>query len=78
MQRVANNRGIRISKRNPTVSDLNDPLKQADVYDTASWRKIQYLADLRNLCAHKKDREPTAHEASELISGVNWVIKTIS
>ena len=77
LQRVAANRGVKIAKKSPTISDLNDPLKAGDVYDTASWRRIQYLADLRNLCAHKKDREPTTAEVSDLISGADWVVKTI-
>ena len=78
LQRVANSKGVRVGKRNPTISDLNDPLKQAGVYDTSAWRKIQYLADLRNLCSHKKDREPTEDEINDLLGGVNWLIKNVS
>ena len=77
LQRVAADRKVKIPKRNPTVSDLNDPLKQAGIYETATWRKIQFLADLRNLCAHKKEREPTLEEVDELIIGVNWAVKNI-
>jgi len=33
LQRVAANHSVRISKKDPTVSDLNDPLKAAGVYD---------------------------------------------
>jgi hypothetical protein len=77
LQRVAHNCAVTISKKNPTISDLNDPLKQAGVYDQATWRKIQYLGDVRNLCSHKKDQEPTSEQIDELINGVNWVIKNI-
>lgn len=77
LQRVADSRGVTISKRNPTIGDLNDPLKQAGIYDTTAWRKIQYLADIRNLCTHKKEREPVEEEITELIRGVNWLIKNI-
>jgi len=41
------------------------------------WRKIQYLADIRNLCAHKKNEEATEEQVSELIDGVNGIVKTV-
>ena len=77
LQRVSTNHGVRISKKDPTVADLNDPLKAAGVYDIPTWRKIQHLADVRNLCDHKKGREPTDTEVQELISGVASIVKTV-
>jgi hypothetical protein len=77
MQRVAANHKITIAKKNPTIADLNDPLKAANTYDMATWRKVQFLADIRNLCSHQKDVEPTKEQVSELISGVNAIVKTI-
>jgi hypothetical protein len=77
LQRVARDRSVKV-KANPTIGDLNDPLKQAGVYSTAEWRRIQYLGDLRNLCAHKKDAEPTKEQVTELIEGANWAVKTIA
>lgn len=77
LQRVTQNHNISIRKKSPTIADLNDPLKDKGVYDNPAWRKIQLLADIRNLCSHKKGREPTDDEVVELISGVNWVIKSI-
>ena len=64
-------------KKNPTLADLNDSLKASDIYDTPTWRKIQHLGDIRNLCDHKKDRSPTEAEATELITGVKVIVKTI-
>jgi hypothetical protein len=77
LQRVAVNHGIKISKKSPTISDLNDPLKNAGVYELPTWRKIQHLAYLRNLCDHKKACEPTEQEVEELISGVASLVKNI-
>lgn len=77
LQRVATNHKISIAKKNPTISDLNDPLKNNGVYDTPVWRKIQLLADIRNLCSHQKSSEPTEEQVDELISGVNSVIKSV-
>jgi hypothetical protein len=73
---VCASHAIKFQKKKPTISDYNDALKES-VYDTINWRWIQRLSDIRNLCAHKKDREPTETEVIELISGVDKVIKTI-
>ncbi len=77
LQRAANNHSIKITKKNPTISDLNDPLKNEGVYDTPLWRKIHLLADIRNICSHNKHREPTKEEIEELIEGTNSIIKTV-
>ncbi len=77
LQRTAKNHKITIRKKSPTISDLNDPLKQAAVYDVPTWRKIQLLADIRNLCSHQKASAPTDDQIDELISGVNSVIKSV-
>ena len=78
LQRVADNHSVKVAKKDPTIADLNDPLKAAAVYDIPNWRKIQHLADLRNLCDHKKGREPIESEVRELIVGVAAVIKSVS
>ncbi len=71
------NHKIPIRKKDPTIADLNDPLKQKGVYDVPMWRKIQLLGDIRNLCTHKKTSEPTDEQVDELIAGVNSVIKNV-
>lgn len=70
------NHNIAITKKEPTLSTYNDVLKDV-IYDTVEWRRMQRLADLRNLCDHDKKREPTKDEVEELISGTDRVIKTI-
>jgi len=77
LQKLAKNHKIKLKKRNPTISDLNDPLKNAGVIDTPTWRKVSYLADVRNLCSHKKESEPTKEQVLELIDGANWLIKSV-
>ncbi len=74
---VTNNHSLTISKRNPTLSDFNEALKNNNIIDTSVWRKISYLGDIRNICAHKKDVEPTKEQVEELINGVNWVTKNV-
>lgn len=74
---VATNHSISIRKRNPTISDFNDALKDNESLDTPTWRQIQRLGDIRNLCSHNKEREPTREEVDELIGGVGKFTKTL-
>lgn len=77
LAQVLKNHNIKITKKNPSISDLNDNLKNSEVYETTTWRKIQHLGDIRNLCDHNKEKEPKKEEVEELISGVEAIIKTI-
>jgi len=77
LAQVCKNHKITIRKKNPTISDLNDLLKKADIYETPTWRKIQHLGDLRNICDHNKSKEPQKEDVEELIEGVDRIIKTI-
>lgn len=77
LQNVARAHAVKIAKKNPAISDLNDPLKKCGIYDVPTWRLILRLGDIRNLCDHKKDREPTPDEVSDLINGTDKIIKTV-
>jgi hypothetical protein len=57
--------------------ELNDALKDAGVCDTPPWRSIQHLSDIRNLCDHGRDREPSAGEVDDLLRGIAWAAKTL-
>lgn len=76
LKSVCDHRNLPIKKKNPSIAEYNDTLKDV-AYDTIEWRRIQRLGDIRNLCDHNKDREPTKEEVEELISGTDRVIKTI-
>ena len=77
LKEICNNHQVTIRKRNPQISDLNDTLKAASVIETPLWRSIQYLGDLRNLCAHDKETEPTQDQINDLLAGVAKVTKTV-
>jgi hypothetical protein len=69
---------VKITKKSPGISDLNDLLKDAGIYDVPMWRLLQRLADIRNLCGHKKERDPKPDEVEDLISGTDKVIKEVA
>jgi hypothetical protein len=77
LQRVAAARQVVIAKKNPTLGDLNEPLKKAGVYDLPVYRKIQLLADIRNLCTHQKGNDPTPEQIEDMLNGVRSVTKSV-
>lgn len=68
---------LKSRKKHPSISDYYQLLKDNDIIDTPKWRFIQHLGDLRNLCDHNKDREPTKDDVLELVEGVEKIIKTV-
>jgi hypothetical protein len=77
LHEVCRNHSVAVKKKSPTIGDLNDSLKEAGVLDIPAWRSIQRLGDLRNLCGHNREREPSPDEVSELIDGCTKVTKTV-
>ena len=77
LKQVSITHAIAIRKKRPTISDYNQALKDNNVIDLAQWRRVQLLADIRNTCDHAREKEPTAEDIDDLISGTNKVLKTI-
>lgn len=77
LSQVCKNHKLTLLKKNPTISDYNNTLKENEIYETPTWRKIQHLGDLRNLCDHKKLKDPKLEDIEDLINGVKKVIKNI-
>jgi hypothetical protein len=77
LKTICKNHNIQILNNDSTISYLNEILKKEGVYDIVQWRRIQFLADIRNLCDHKKQKDPTIEDIEALIDGVNKVIKLI-
>ena len=77
LKEVCSSHHVTIRKKAPHISDLNDALKSANVVDIPQWRSIQYLGDLRNLCAHDKESEPTEDQVNDLVAGVAKITKTV-
>ena len=77
LAQVCANHSVVVKKRHPGISDLNDLLKQSDAIDVPTWRFVQHLGDLRNLCDHNKTAEPTAEQIEDLVAGVEKILKTL-
>ncbi len=76
LQRVLTNHRIAF-RRKATLANLNDALREAGVYDVPQWRQLQHLADIRNLCGHSGDRDPTVDEVEGLITGTEKTIRSV-
>ena len=75
---VCMDHNIKITKKNPGINDLNQLLKDTGVIDVPQWRQVTFLGDIRNICDHSKDKEPTEQQVHDLIDGTDKVIKTIA
>lgn len=77
LKTVCERRAIQLPRKDAVISEMNDALRTNGIYDVIMWRLIQRLADIRNYCAHSKDREPTAEEVADLIAGAQRVIMDV-
>ncbi|MDR2967489.1 MAG: hypothetical protein LBU74_06035 [Methanobacteriaceae archaeon] len=77
LSQVMDNHNISTRRKRPTINDFNETLKNNNVIDVPLWRQIQRFGDIRNLCDHNKNRDPSKEEISELIDGVEKLTKTL-
>jgi hypothetical protein len=75
--RVEAKHNLKITKNAPTIDDWNQLLKESSVIDLPTWRFIQHLADIRNLCDHAKRTEPTKEQIEDLVFGVTKIVRTV-
>lgn len=75
---VCGDHKVKVVKKNPGINDLNQLLRDAAVTDVPQWRHITLLGDIRNICDHNKQKEPTEQQVIDLIDGVDKVLKTIA
>jgi hypothetical protein len=66
------------TSKNPTISTLNDALKDAGVLDLHIWRRVQAVGDVRNNCGHKTGAEPRKEDVARMIDDVSDLIKRIA
>ena len=77
LRHVCENHKLKVTKKNPGVGDYNNILKNSRIIKARIWRSIQYLEKLIDLCEHEGKREPQKTEVSELIDGVERIIKSV-
>lgn len=76
LKKVVVDRRLTMRKK-ATRANLNDALREAAAYDVVMWRRLQALAEVRNLCAHKSDRGSATEEVRRLIDEVADVVHTV-
>lgn len=77
LKKVCENHSIKFRKKNPTISDYYESLKKGAIIDVPTWRLLQRLGDIRNICVHAKDRDPTKDEVEDLIRGTRKAISEL-
>ena len=77
LAQVCEDHSLKIRKKHPALSDLNELLKANSVIEVPQWRFISMLADIRNLCDHSKQKEPTEQQVTDLIEGTDKILKTV-
>lgn len=75
--KLLNNCPNNFTSKELTLATLNDKCKKAKLYMEPERTRIQNLAAIRNLCDHKKQRDPTKQEVQDLITGTKWVLYNI-
>jgi hypothetical protein len=78
LRQVCDDHEIKIAKKNPGISDLNELLKSNSVIEIPQWRHVSLLADIRNLCTHSKAKDPTTEQVTDLIEGTIKILKTVA
>jgi hypothetical protein len=78
LRQVCDDHNVKVTKKNPGINDLNQLLKDGGAIDVPQWRHIALLGDIRNLCDHNKQKEPTEAQVADLIDGTDKVLKTIA
>lgn len=77
LKSISGRHNVKLATKNPSIANYNDGLKDLGIIDISDWRKIQFLADIRNKCDHKKDVDPTRGDVEELIAGTRKYVKTL-
>lgn len=77
LSQVCDRRGIKVTKKNPSINDINSLLQSNNIIGVQDMRFIQLMGDIRNKCDHNKKEEPTDDDITTIISGAQKIIKNI-
>lgn len=74
---LAQSHDVEVPEACAEIATLGDVLKKEKVIDMKAWQEVRRLGDIRRLCDHVRERDPTAEEVEELISGVERITRTV-
>ena len=78
LKQVCLNHNLKIIKKEPTISDYNEQLRNEGIINKILWRRIQTLGDIRNVCAHNKEMEPSEQDVKDIIDGTKYIISSLN
>lgn len=74
---VCNNHNVKPKTKKPTISEFSQCLKSNNIIETYRWRLIDTMGDIRNICSHKSNKEPTREDIIKLIQGTKDIVNEI-
>ena len=79
LKNIAESRAIAVKSKLsiPGLADYIASLRSASIIQESEKKKLEYLKELGNKCAHDKGVEPTTDEVNELLDGAKWCIANI-
>lgn len=78
LKRLLVNHSVKVpGKGTPKLSAINHALKEAGVYDLNVSKRIEWLAHVRNDCAHPGEKEPTREDVEKLLDHTAELVKTL-
>jgi hypothetical protein len=75
---ICTRHSISLGRKKHSISTLNDALRDGGIIDVPVWRTVQSLADIRNLCDHRRERDPTPKEVSRLVDTTRQLLAEIA
>ena len=79
LKTVVENKAIEVKSRfkDPGLSDYITALRTGNIIHEPEKKKLEYLKEIGNKCAHEKESDPTSAEIEELLDGARWCIANI-
>lgn len=75
---ICERHSLNLPRKNPSINDYNELLKKEEIITLNDYKHVSLLGDIRNLCCHWKDEEPTKDHLDTLMAGTVQILERIS
>ena len=76
LKKLAAKHQLKLRKQSPTVAELADALKAAQVLDVPAHSQLTWLAEIRSRSL-KEGETPTKLQVRDLVDGTRWLITNV-